>query len=212
VNRLKCQRQAVSGKIAIIYSRYFAMQYLNRKHHFFLSYSSIPPWDTNISPAELVDFLDSQSAGRALDIGCGTGTNLITMAAEGWVVDGIEYIRKAVRAANQKVSGKNLPIQIYHADFLKWKCNPNTYDFILDMGCYHSLPEREKRTYENKVFSLLKVGGFYYLNGFLQNETPRRGIKPEDIAALSARFNLMKDVRNPGIDDRPAAWLLFRRD
>ena len=32
------------------------------------------PWDTGVSPPELLDFLDRHPPGRALDLGCGTGT------------------------------------------------------------------------------------------------------------------------------------------
>ena len=36
------------------------------------------PWDTNITPPEVEDFVKTASPGRALDLGCGTGTNAIS--------------------------------------------------------------------------------------------------------------------------------------
>lgn len=40
--------------------------------------SGSPPWDTNITPPELVAEVEgpqARTSGRALDLGCGTGTN-----------------------------------------------------------------------------------------------------------------------------------------
>ena len=41
------------------------------------------PWDTGVSPPELIRLIDTHSAGHALHIGCGTGTNAITLAERG---------------------------------------------------------------------------------------------------------------------------------
>ncbi len=47
-------------------------------------------WDTGISPGELANFLDTHPPGRALDLGCGTGTNAIAIANHGWEMVGGE--------------------------------------------------------------------------------------------------------------------------
>ena len=41
------------------------------------------PWDTEVTPPEVLSFLESAQPGRALDLGCGTGTNSIVMAQRG---------------------------------------------------------------------------------------------------------------------------------
>ncbi|HAF61845.1 MAG TPA: hypothetical protein DCK95_05920 [Anaerolineaceae bacterium] len=187
-------------------------QRLKRRARFFRSYCKSPLWDTNISPPELYDFLETYPAGKALDIGCGTGTNLITMAEKGWVVDGVEFIGKAVRAARRKIHGKNLPIHIYHTDFLAHKLPTASYDLILDMGCYHSFPDEDKRIYENKVAESLVHGGYYLLYGFLKTAASRQGITSNDLLILSTHLKLIRDERSLGVGDRPAAWILFQRD
>lgn len=186
------------------------MQRLKRRYRFFHSYKQDPPWDTNISPPELFDFLQSHPTGRALDIGCGTGTNLVTIAEMGWQVDGIDYIYKAVRTARQKIGNRNLSINVYYGDFLSQNYLEGPYNLILDMGCYQSLPDVDKRIYEKKILALLAHDGCFYLNGFLQVHKSRRGIRQEDIKALSEQFRLVEDVRCMGINDRPATWLLFQ--
>jgi len=190
----------------------FAMQQLKRKYRFLRSYQTNPPWDTNISPSELIDFLDQHAPGRALDIGCGTGTNLIRMAEYGWQVEGIDYIRKAVRTAKQKLQGKNLPISVFQGDFLSFKKLQGPYDLILDIGCYHSLPDENKRSYENKIENLLATKGYYLINGYLKSDSPRRGITSTDIKILSTQFHREFEERGTGLHGRPSIWMLFRRN
>ena len=78
-----------------------------------------PPWDTGVTPPELYAYLESNPPGKALDLGCGTGTNVITMAEYGWDVTGVDYIPRAIRIAERKArragaGGKN--------PFPEWKC------------------------------------------------------------------------------------------
>lgn len=61
-----------------------------------------PPWDTGVSPTELNAYLSSNEPGRALDVGCGTGTNLLTMAQKGWEVVGMDIAWLSVVRARRK--------------------------------------------------------------------------------------------------------------
>jgi 2-polyprenyl-3-methyl-5-hydroxy-6-metoxy-1,4-benzoquinol methylase len=65
------------------------------------------PWDTNISPPELVEVVEglrALPAGRALDLGCGTGTNSLYLARHGWKVTGIDFVAAAIERAREKQS------------------------------------------------------------------------------------------------------------
>ncbi|HZD55845.1 MAG TPA: class I SAM-dependent methyltransferase, partial [Anaerolineales bacterium] len=67
-----------------------------RRIFFNLWYYREPPWDTGISPPELLAFIESHPAGQALDLGCGTGTNVITLARNGWQVTGVDFAPRAI--------------------------------------------------------------------------------------------------------------------
>ncbi len=56
------------------------------------------PWDSGISPPELVATIEGANAltpGKALDLGCGTGTNSVYLARHGWAATGVDFVPRA---------------------------------------------------------------------------------------------------------------------
>jgi 2-polyprenyl-3-methyl-5-hydroxy-6-metoxy-1,4-benzoquinol methylase len=45
-------------------------------------------------------FIAETAPGKALDLGCGIGTNAITLAQYGWQATGIDFALKAIRTAS----------------------------------------------------------------------------------------------------------------
>src|SRR5690348_10890292 len=67
------------------------------------------PWDTGISPPELLEAIRGAQAlppGRVLDIGCGTGTNSLTLAKHGWHVLGADFVQAAITQATIKAASE----------------------------------------------------------------------------------------------------------
>ena len=64
-----------------------------------LAYYSGAPWDSGDPADELVELVQSgrMKAGRALDIGCGTGTNVLYLAEKGFDVSGVDISKIAIR-------------------------------------------------------------------------------------------------------------------
>src|ERR1041385_3822376 len=78
-----------------------------------------PPWDTGISPPELFEFIKTHPAGRAIDLGCGTGTNVITLAKSGWRVTGIDFAPRAIKLAKQKAQSMGVQADVTVNDATK---------------------------------------------------------------------------------------------
>jgi methylase of polypeptide subunit release factors len=75
-----------------------------QKLWFNLAYYQKPVWDTGVSPQELLDFIASQVPGNALDLGCGTGTNVVTLAQSRWQVTGVDFAPRAIRIAKKRLN------------------------------------------------------------------------------------------------------------
>jgi cyclopropane fatty-acyl-phospholipid synthase-like methyltransferase len=172
-----------------------------------------PPWDTGITPPEVYDFLEEHSSGKALDLGCGTGTNVLTIANYGWEATGVDYIPKAIRSARRKVKGVDLGnrIDFHVADVLTYKAHGDRFDLILDIGCFHSFRGDDVKKYASNVSGLLTSGGTLLLYAHLNlNPEQGHGTRESDLAVLEEYLTLFK--RQDGQEStRPSAWLEFKK-
>ena len=59
------------------------------------------PWDTGVTPPEVIRLVQSGELmpGRAVDLGCGTGLNAIYLVRHGWEVTGVDGAAAAIRRA-----------------------------------------------------------------------------------------------------------------
>jgi SAM-dependent methyltransferase len=181
-----------------------------QKLFFHLMYWRKPPWDTGISPPELIAFMQSHPPGRALDLGCGTGTNVITLSKAGWEAVGVDFVGKAVRKARQKARQAGTQASFFTDDVTQLYQIEGHFDLILDMGCFHSLPPNDRLAYIENVERLLAPRGTYLLYAFLkENDQQDRGLGPADLQALNKPFYLAErqDGTERGI--RPSAWFKF---
>lgn len=186
---------------------------LLRRLFFRLMYFRRPPWDTGVSPPELLEFLESRPPGRALDLGCGTGTNVITMAQHGWQVTGMDFVPRAISRARRKAYQAGVHADLLTGDVTRLERVHGAFDFALDMGCYHSLSRTGRRSYRENLDRRLKPGGEYLLYGFLNTsgDPEDMGIGPPDLSAFSSLFRLV--TREDGSEGgrRPSTWLHYQK-
>jgi len=179
---------------------------------FAIKYLGKPRWDTGISPPELIGFLQIAPPGRALDIGCGTGTNVLTIARYGWQVIGIDFVGRAVEQARRKIQTAGVVSEIRQADVSKPLNLPGKFDFILDLGCFHAIPQNGREGYIANLTRWITPGGTLMMYGFLLGDEGKiPGIDPMDIARLERELRLER--RQDGVDarDRASMWLTFSK-
>ncbi|GAB4422491.1 MAG: hypothetical protein Kow002_11880 [Anaerolineales bacterium] len=183
-----------------------------RKLIFSLWYYFNPPWDSGVSPPELLEFLKTQPPGRAIDLGCGTGTNVVTLAEAGWSVTGIDFAPRAIRIAKRKVRQAGLQADLRVGDVTNLKGINGPFDFALDLGCFHGLGEK-KAPYLRELDRILAPGGFWLMYGFFKSAAsdPGPGLAEADLEMIQSRFKLLS--RQDGVDKvgRTSAYFLFEK-
>lgn len=188
---------------------------LNRLVHwlrFNLMYLGKPPWDTGISPPELVEFIQQHPPGRAIDLGCGTGTNLLALGRAGWLVTGVDFAVKAVAAARDKLSREGIPGEVRAGDVSRLAVVQGEYDLVLDIGCFHALETGSRAAYRRNLETILKPGGFFLLYAhWLAEDSPSIfGLTQADFDAFCAHLNLLSRQDSLDRRGRSAVWLLFQ--
>jgi ubiquinone/menaquinone biosynthesis C-methylase UbiE len=182
---------------------------------FHLWYFRRPPWDSGVSPPELMAFLNEHPPGRALDLGCGTGTNVITLANRGWQAQGVDFAPRAINLAQKKARRAGVEAEFAVDDVTQLKYVHGKFHLVLDMGCLHNLPPSGRKAYLQHLPGLLKMGGTYLLYAFVIPEVQAGGSQPglteTEIASLTQHLDLKSRRDTTERGKRPSVWLEFTR-
>lgn len=182
-----------------------------RKLYFYYLYLRKPRWDTGITPPEVVAYAGRQPAGRALDLGCGTGTSAIYLARCGWQVTGVDYVQTAVWAARKKASQAGVKVDFHCDDVTELRGIRAPFDLVLDIGCLHSLEATKRETYISNLERLLINGGTFLLYTFvLQDQQTGVGLTGRDIRLLSEKLRLVERTEGSDHGTR-SVWFTWRK-
>lgn len=194
---------------------------LSGRVRFWLFYRfGFKPWDTGIPPPELVDVIEGSrrlAPGRALDLGCGTGTTTIYMATHGWTATGIDFTPQAIKAARSKSAKGGAQVTWIIGDVTRLDrlgVAPG-FDLLLDQGCFHSLPVASRKDYVAQVTGMAKPGATYLLYAFGPRTADGRrppgppGATPDEVRMLFSPFELVE--AKPGTDPFNSHWYTMRR-
>ncbi len=128
-------------------------------------------WQRPTPPADLVALVEGPSAlppARALDIGCGTGTDTIYLATHGWDVTAIDVVPKALAAARRNATAAGVAPRFIEGDVTRLHelGAGDGYTLLLDFGCFHTLPEDRGPAYVNSVSRAAAPDATLLLYGF----------------------------------------------
>jgi SAM-dependent methyltransferase len=178
-----------------------------------LRYIGKPPWDTNQSPPELLDFIQSHPAGKALDLGCGTGMNCLTLALAGWQTTGVDIAWLAINKAHRRFKQNNLIGEFHRSDILLVGEPNSGFNLVLDIGCYHSLPAQSRPVYQANVYRWLKPGGNYllYAHRTSKDRPDPTYLTEDDIDQFQKGLSLVNLKECEDRWGRKTAWLRFTK-
>ncbi len=121
-------------------------------------------WEINRVDSNLVDVVTATPVQpcSVLDIGCGTGNNVIWLQEQGFNVTGIDSSEFAVQRAEEKSREAAVECSFHLLDFFKDTLPGTPFDFIFDRGCFHHPPEAGNfQPFAENVFKHLKDGGLW---------------------------------------------------
>src|SRR3990172_1688312 len=123
------------------------------------------PWYSGRPCSELVRLLEDEiiSPCKALDLGCGTGTNAIYLAEMGFDVTGVDISQVAIEMAREKVDAAGLSVLFMLVKLPNRFLPGKVYDFVFDRGCFHALKNDERSQYADMLKEFTKVGSLFLL-------------------------------------------------
>jgi SAM-dependent methyltransferase len=146
-------------------------------------------WQRQAPPAELVAIVEGPAplpAGRALDLGCGTGTDTIYLASHGWEVTAVDVVPQALATARRRAVAAGGAPRFILGDVTRLRELDvgDGYTLLLDFGCFHTLPEDQRPAYVTSVSLAAAPDATLLLYGFRQppKAAPMHaGVTPEEI-------------------------------
>jgi SAM-dependent methyltransferase len=119
------------------------------------------PWDTGRPSSELQRAFSRNQIQpcRALELGCGTGTNSVWLAQQGFDVTGIDLAALAVAQAEKRAHAAGVKVHLVVADVLDLPFLDGPFGFFFDRGCYHAVRQDASEQYAPAVARQLASGG-----------------------------------------------------
>lgn len=99
------------------------------------------PWDTGRPSAELIRRLKAFPGKpcRAIEFGCGAGTNAIWLAQQGFDVTAIDISPRAIEQAMARAKLAGAKVRFECADATNLPDMGPPFEFLFDRGCYHAV-------------------------------------------------------------------------
>jgi 2-polyprenyl-3-methyl-5-hydroxy-6-metoxy-1,4-benzoquinol methylase len=156
------------------------------------------PWDTGQVPPELRALIEGRGAlpaGRALDVGCSTGTQAVYLASNGWQVTAVDAVPRALARARARAEAAGLSIDWILADVARLDrlgLAPG-FTLVFDRGCFHGLDHAQRAACAAAINDLAAPGATLLMMAFAPNRVPAApaGIAESEVLARFAGWQLI---------------------
>ena len=149
------------------------------------------PWAHAEPTLFLADICNRRKPGTALDLGCGSGTDSVYLAEQGWDVTSLDFMPKALEFTQARAAQAGVTVSPVEADITTWE-PPHSYDLVLDHGLLHNMdPERYTAYRERLMRAIADDGEFVLLHWHpLYPDQPHGKVGPRRVSreAIKAFF------------------------
>ncbi len=148
------------------------------------------------SPHEMKEYTDLFESGqippgRAIDLGCGEGSNAIYLSKIGFEVTGVDFSPTAIKRARANARVAGLEVALFEDDLTNLQHVSGKFDLLVDFGALTDLNQADRDLYMQNVLPLTNPGSYYILMCFAKslpsNEIERRFSQHFSIEVLSGR-------------------------
>jgi methyl halide transferase len=175
------------------------------------------PWDSGLASKELQRALSEHSIapGRALELGCGTGTNAVFLAQQGFDVTAVDCSSLALEQAREKAVDAGVRVNWIEADVQNFGAGLQPFEFVFDRGCYHCCRRVDLLGYLQTLENVTAPGTRYLslcgnANEQTEGQGPPRVTEQEIRDELGGLFAIdpIREFRfeDPGGVEGPLGW------
>lgn len=142
-------------------------------------YQSEAPWDTGRPQPAIIQLAErGQIRGSVLDVGCGTGENVLYLATKGHECRGIDFVPVAIERAKAKAAQRRIAAHFQVGNALELDKLGRQFDTVIDCGLFHTFTDEERPAFVQGLAQVLRPGGLLYILCFSDEvpgtEGPRR--------------------------------------
>ena len=102
-------------------------------------YQGQAPWDTGRPQPAIIKLVEAgQIRGSVLDVGCGTGENLLYLADRGHEAWGLDFVPVAIERTSDKAAQRGLEAHFIVGNALELKKLGRQFDTVIDCGLFHA--------------------------------------------------------------------------
>lgn len=107
------------------------------------------------------------SPGRAIDLGCGEGSNAaIFLAKSGFDVTGVDFSPTALKRAQNNARAAGVEVTFIEANLTDLRHVRGTFDLLVDIGALNDMSEQDRSLYVDNILPLTHKGSRYFLGCF----------------------------------------------
>ena len=180
------------------------------------AYRGTPSWDIGRPQPDFVRLDEAgEIHGSVLDVGCGTGENVLYLAERGHEAWGIDLAPLAIEGANRKAAERHIQATFRVADVFDLGSLGRTFDTVIDSGLLHVFAPDQRPAFVASLAAAIAPGGTYLMLGYADDEPGPGppGISPDGLRAAFAagwQINYIRPTQfaiNPMPVHKDRAWL-----
>ena len=136
-----------------------------------------PPWDAGLPADELVRVLGEGllRPGRALELGCGSGSDAIYLTRRGFEVTAVDIAPTAIERARARAELEDCLPRFVLGDVFQFALTAGQFDLLYDVGFYHSVRQTDLDRLLDLLWRATRPGSYYLTLAGATGETAEGG-------------------------------------